>query len=312
MFTREELKERQKGIGASEIATVLGCNPYSNRYELYHQKTIEDPTQLETQMDENDPRNWGTRMEPFIAELYADKTGAKLKTQSRIHHGEEPLFYASPDRIVSLPNVSTFGLEIKNVTDVRKFKLWGPSASQDALIPEQYYFQVAQCMFVMDFKRWDVAALMGGGELRTYTFHRDYYFDSIILEEGEAFWKNYVMRREAPDPNEEFKSIRAKDFMRKLYPTVEVTEVQLPESLMKWSDIRKESKVLAKQYAESAAIAEAHILHHMGHHSKGILSDGSYFLRSIMSKKTYTVEAHEELRFTYKDSKKEKSYGKEI
>jgi putative phage-type endonuclease len=299
MFTLEELKARQKGIGASEIAIVLGCSPFSNRYELYHEKIAEDPTQLKSYLDAEPHIKWGRRLEDPIAEEYAERAGAYLDKCGTIIHNEHPIFYATPDRIVTLSDGLKIGLEIKNVTDPASFRLWGRSGSSE--IPEYYYAQVAQSMFVLDFERWDVAALLGGGDFRIYTFHRYHEFDDIIMQEGYDFWEKHVLKRVAPDPNEEFTSAKARDFLRRLYPTVETTEIRLPETIMKWVEIRNESKALAKQYAEAASIAEAHIMHHMGKHSKGILPDGSYFLRSIVNKKTYTVEAHEELRFTYKE-----------
>ena len=299
MFTHEELKARQKGIGASEIAIVLGCSPFSNRYELYHEKIIEDPRSLKSYMDKEPHIRWGRRLEDPIAEEYAERTSAILTKCETTLHNEHPLFYATPDRMATFSDGSKIGLEIKNVTDPSSFKLWGASGSQ--IIPEYYYTQVAQSLFVFDFERWDVAALLGGGNFRIYTFYRDHEFDSIIMEAGYAFWKDHVLKRNAPDPSEEFVNARARDFLKRLYPTVEITEIKLPSSLMKWVEIRKEGKTLAKQYADAASIAEAHIMHHMSSHSKGVLPDGSYFLRSIVNKKTYTVEAHEELRFTYKE-----------
>lgn len=294
MLTVKELKERQKGLGGSDMAALLGVSPYKTPYELYIEKTIEDPLRIQK---ETESMQWGHLLEGVLAKRYEEETGLKTKRCGRAVHPQHSLFFASPDRLVKGLKK---GLEIKNVGSPEQIRLWGAEGTH--LIPEHYYPQIAQYMFVYDYEEWDVAALLGGHDFRIYTFHRDREFDAILLEEGESFWKKYIEKRQEPDPD--ITSARAKEFLKKLYPTVEEKSViDLPEGLLHWAKIRQDSKAFVRQYQASADIAEAHILHHMKDHEKGIFPDGSYFIRKAVKVKEYSVPERVDIRLDYKQEK---------
>src|SRR5262245_52949583 len=60
------LEARRKGIGASEIAAVLGISPWESPFSLYWRKVNGWDYEPSSEME------WGTRLEPVIAEKYAN------------------------------------------------------------------------------------------------------------------------------------------------------------------------------------------------------------------------------------------------
>lgn len=295
MLTHEELKARQQGLGASDVAAVLGLSPFKSRYELYVEKTSDNPERFQK---ETKSTKAGQLEESVIAAMYEEATGNATRQCGRLLHPEVPFLYATPDRLVTTPDGQEKGLEIKNVGFQRRHA-WGPSGTHR--IPEYYYPQIADCMMVANQERWDVAARIGGSDLRVYTFYRDREFETILLEECESFWRQHVEKR-VPPPFETG-SLRAQDFLKRLYPTVESTSIDLPEEAGPWAVVLEECKRLAKQYDTQAKWAANQILHYMGSHGKAYLPDGSYFVRKAVSVKGHAVPARTDIRLEYKKPK---------
>ena len=67
------LKERQKGIGGSDVAAILGMSPWRTPYQVWEEKTTPiDETAAE---DDRPALYWGRVLEAPIRQAYADKTG---------------------------------------------------------------------------------------------------------------------------------------------------------------------------------------------------------------------------------------------
>src|SRR5690242_683913 len=66
------LQERRKGIGASDIAAILGCDPYRPRCDVWANKTGR------AREDQRAPMLWGLRMEPLISRRAEERFGLVL------------------------------------------------------------------------------------------------------------------------------------------------------------------------------------------------------------------------------------------
>lgn len=186
-FTKEQLEERKRGIGASEAAAVLGLNPYRTPLEVWMQKkglieTIETPAM-----------RLGTRLEPVIAEMYQEATGLELATTRTILYPKNPIIFATPDRIVKGRHK---GLEIKTA-NARMAEQWGEEGTDE--VPHYYLIQCILCMAVTDLQEWDLAALIGGSDFRIYTIHRDIGLENAIIERLLEWWETYVVGNQEPE-----------------------------------------------------------------------------------------------------------------
>lgn len=89
--TKEWHEWRASGIGGSDIATVLGKNPYKTPYKLYCERTGRiQPDKPSAAMLE------GIRQEPFARALFEQKHGMKVKPVC-YEHDEYPWVHASLD-----------------------------------------------------------------------------------------------------------------------------------------------------------------------------------------------------------------------
>ena len=186
-FTKKQLEERKKGIGASEAASVLGLNPYRTPLEVWMQKkglveTLETPAM-----------RLGTRLEPVIAEMYQDATGLELIQPFTMIYPKNPIIYATPDRII---RGKSKGLEIKTA-NARMAENWGEEGTDE--IPQHYLIQCILCMAVTDLPEWDVAALIGGQDFRIYNIQRDIDLENSIIEKLLAWWETYIIGNREPD-----------------------------------------------------------------------------------------------------------------
>lgn len=185
-FTKEQLDERKKGIGASEAAAVLGINPYRTPLEVWMQKK----GLLET--TETPVMRLGTRLEPIIADMYQERTGVELFTMPTIYY-KNPVIFATPDRIIKGHQK---GLEIKTA-NARMAEHWGDEGTDE--IPQYYLIQCILCMAVTDFHEWDVAALIGGDDFRIYTIQRDIELETTIIERLLEWWEIHMVQNKEPD-----------------------------------------------------------------------------------------------------------------
>ena len=68
MLTPEQLEQRKNSIGASEVSSILGLNPWKSALQLWLEKTgAVEPEDL----SENEAVFWGQRLELIIGERFA-------------------------------------------------------------------------------------------------------------------------------------------------------------------------------------------------------------------------------------------------
>ena len=67
----EWLEYRKKGIGGSEIASILGVSPFSNAYKVWLDKTDKS----EKGNFDNQAMYWGRRLEDIVAQEFTERTG---------------------------------------------------------------------------------------------------------------------------------------------------------------------------------------------------------------------------------------------
>lgn len=289
LLNNSQLEMRKNGLGGSDIATILGLNPYKTSYQLYLEKTeniIDDTISLKESVV------WGNLLEEPIAQRYADLTHKEIRTSETIIHPLFPYFLANPDRLIVGEKK---GLEIKTVGS-RSAHLWGESGSK--IIPEYYYPQIMHYLFVLDYDSWDVAALIGGQELRIYTFERDKEFDRIIEECGTEFWENNVLKRIPPELA--CMAENSVGFLKKIYKTVDQEITELDEKSLSWKEVYLDALEHVKKYQTMADGAKAHFLVKMRNASIAKLPDGSSFVRKMVKVKGYSVPPSEYVNFSYR------------
>ena len=244
--TRSEwLKERRRGLGATDIATIIVSaadkpdrvgswvgSPFKVWSEKMNLNIVKEET---TQIMRR-----GQMMEPYVCALYQEHLGgdAALDDTGLIWHPERKKVFGTPDRMV-LHNGAKFGMDAKTR---RSSRGWG---TEDGAIPLDVEIQMRVYMEVTDSPYWDIAVLFGLDDFRVYRIDRDETLGSKILDTAERWWSRYVAGNRPPDADA---TTAAKEVLSLIHPRVK--NVELREPTAEEIDIHKELTDVKEQHKE--------------------------------------------------------------
>lgn len=187
--SREEwLKFRANYIGGSDAAAVIGLNPYVSAFSLWAEKTGQSPA-----FDGNLATRTGTYLEPFVAKLFEEQTGKKVRNENAsLVNSDYPWAVADVDRMVVGEDA---GLEIKTVSSLstRMFK--------NGSYPPRFYCQACHYMAVTGKPLWYVAVLVGNNDFKIFEIPRDEDEIAALMAAEKDFWENHVVPKIAPPPD---------------------------------------------------------------------------------------------------------------
>lgn len=203
------LRYRDRGVGASDVGTILGINPYKCSAQLFYEKLGELPV-LNT---ENIAQFLGKEQENFIASMweYWDpsqgtegamianyRAGAKVRRCQRVNaYVNNPDF---PWLFVSLDRKINRTATIRSGDEVRSEELPGEGALElktiagyeadkwEGGIPPAYVVQVQTQLLVCEFKFGELAVLRDGRDFQVYPFEYNAGICETIIKRTRDFW----------------------------------------------------------------------------------------------------------------------------
>lgn len=196
------LLSRRGGIGASEIAHVLGLTPYGSR-EVWAAKGGVD-VDLDALRPPTRRMRRGQQLESAILAIYSDEqddriTPTKLTTA---HNSAYPLALCSPDAVVvnkylrgtpiDIAHMNSYGIDhgidAKNVGDHTRG--WGAQHSDQ--IPIQYWCQGQWSCLITGASFWRFAVLRGGVDLELYAVVHNPEITAAMYVAAAEWWNKYV------------------------------------------------------------------------------------------------------------------------
>ncbi len=204
--TREEwLEMRMKGIGGSDVSSIMGHNPWRNRKEVYKSKLVLEPETT------NDAIEFGNDFEPIIFQSFKKKYKNVFEVLDykniMFRNIFVPYFQASLDGVLVEKETNKVGvLEIKT-TQNKKAKWYYEDGSNG--VPQEYidqavhYFNTTNADFVIfyplinyDNDEFDRDMLF----LKPRRINREDIQDycNEVMEECINFWENYVKKGVEP------------------------------------------------------------------------------------------------------------------
>jgi putative phage-type endonuclease len=188
---------RRQGLGASDVAGILGLSPWVSPWSLWADKLGLTPDQ-----PDNEDLEFGRWAELMIGPWFEHRTGLHVASQQeRCVHPELPWARCTLDGRVYDSPASTLalgGLEVK--TD-RKGRTWDG-------IPAHYQCQAQWQMFVTGMDRvW--LPVLHGRRLEVYELDRDQGDIDLIVAEAARFWHDHVVAGVAPDVDGSDATLRA-------------------------------------------------------------------------------------------------------
>lgn len=149
------LKHRKKYIGGSDVACILGLNPWKSNVQLYREKKgLVEPADL----SDNALVQYGTKAEEHIRALFAldhPNLTVEYVPNNSWHNSKYPFAAASLDGFTTDENGRRGILEIKTATITSKAQ---SEKWKDGHIPDNYYCQVLFYLGVTEFAFVDLRA----------------------------------------------------------------------------------------------------------------------------------------------------------
>lgn len=181
----EWLAEREKGIGASDVAAILGLSPYETPFSLWLKKTH----QVEPE-PENEAMLMGHLLEEIVVKRWEMETGEKAIKASAADiiyvHPEHDYLRATPDRV------------IRGRKKILECKTTVTSIDPEDL-PTHWVTQVIYQMYVTGIHQADLAWLVSGRYFGYAHIDYDEEFAKFMVEKVSEFWNENVIGGKEPE-----------------------------------------------------------------------------------------------------------------
>ena len=203
-----EWHEARKGIGGSDIASVMDKSPWKSAFQLWAERT----GLLNDEVVPSMPMKLGTAFEPAIRNLFAEEN----KDWLTVHETgtwqslENPVMKANPDGIIEWVNGDLGILEIKFTRNY-----WDE-------LPEYYNLQVQHYLSVLGLKGGMVVAVTGG-DYREFEVVRD----ESLIEHMKTRVRGFYDLVNAKEPPEYDGSDSTYETVRTLSEGLEEGEIEL-------------------------------------------------------------------------------------
>lgn len=190
----EWLEYRKTGIGSSEVATIIGLNPWETPYQLWRRKTGQDPAKEETFA-----MKAGHYLEDAVAQFWADETGCEVIKRSAgdwlIRNNDRPFLQVSPDRTYWLRGLP-HNAQNKGILECKTTQM-----SVDAEdLPKHWFCQVQYQLGTAELQEGSLAWLCSGREFgyKNLSLVPDFY--AYLVEQVERFWVDNIKGGREPEP----------------------------------------------------------------------------------------------------------------
>ncbi|MGF3113712.1 YqaJ viral recombinase family protein [Facklamia sp. P9177] len=211
--SKEEWHElRSKGLGGSDIGTLLGVNPYKSKYQLWLEKTgqVESPD-----ISDKIRIKIGNELEDLVARMFEDETGLKVQRDNKTHfHKDYPFLLANIDRKI----IGEKALLECKTTSAFSAKQW-----KDEEIPASYLMQVQHYLNVLDYDKAYIAVIIGNHDFVWKEIERDDELINIYTRMAVEFWESNVLKGEPPE-------VDGLEVTKEALNMVEIEENTLPMS----------------------------------------------------------------------------------
>lgn len=268
--------DRQKFVGGSDIAAILGVSPYKTAVDLWL-----DKIQPRVEGSENAvAKRRGSRLEPYIVDMIEEEHGIHIVARNQRYRDQVVPFFAAE---IDAEAETGENIEIKTVHPF-KAKEWGEQDSDS--LPIHY---VAQTMWGLGVTGRDEALVFAliGDELRRYRVQRDQETIEAMRLRAERFWLDYVVPQVRPAFD--FTDDKTLDTLRRLYPGTDGLTIEAQAAHEHWRFVLQQAEEQVKRYEGVIAGAKAHILAEMGNAALLKFADGKAFRRKEVKTKACVI-----------------------
>jgi putative phage-type endonuclease len=191
------LTQRKSGIGASDVAGILGLSPWATPFTVWADK------RMDVEDSQTEAMWWGRRLEDLILDEFTLRTGLHVGyRQQLVAHPDHPWVLATPDGIAyeGIPDEPEFDVDADplGVVDAKSdagFGRWNDG------IPDHIVCQITWQMFATGLENAWVPVLHGGNRFEVYEVPYDKSLADTIFERVSEWRDRYLLGGETPEPD---------------------------------------------------------------------------------------------------------------
>lgn len=221
-------KDRNEYLGAYDIASILGVNPWSTALKVYNvKKGIEPPDEPNIAM------TLGIKLENYIKELYEKESGLKVNRGIFAVHPDYNYICGSLDGTIDDDIV----VDYKSTTS---------KSCLHMQLSEIYKIQGNLYMGLTGRKKCEFAVLYLDTKkffIIKIDFDKDYY--DFLISEAVSFWNNHIIANVPPAPSTN-QELSAK-FSRAISGSTIEASADILTAIAEISSIKEQIKALEKQ-----------------------------------------------------------------
>lgn len=190
---REEwLTHRQEGIGSSEVATILGLNPWETPYQLWRRKKG-----LDAPKEETFAMKAGHYLEDAVSLFWHDETGRDIIKRSAIDwlilNADKPYMRVSPDRTYWLSDSRKNS--DKGILECKTTQM----TIDEEDLPKHWFCQLQYQLGVAELEQGSLAWLCSGRQFGYKDIALVPDFFKWIEEEVTKFWIDNIQGNIEPE-----------------------------------------------------------------------------------------------------------------
>lgn len=226
MKSIEFLKERQNGIGGSDVGAIMGVNKYKSIFEVYIEKTADDILKeislKHSYKNIAESAYWGETLKEVNAKEYTVRTGKKVRKENKILIDSEYDFMRA--------NIYRKVIGENSILMCKTSSAFSAKEYEGEEIPANFILQCQHNMRVSGASRFYIASLIGGQRFVIKEIERDDELINMIIEKEKDFWYNHVLKKIPPCIDGSFSA--AKYIDSKYKNSERGLEITLPEDYM--------------------------------------------------------------------------------
>lgn len=290
------LTKRSAGIGASDVAGIVGLSPWSTPFTVWAEKKLgysQDPTEAMT---------WGQKLENVVIDEYEERTGIAVDDrQLLVHHPGDEWMMATLDGVAYESHDDARDDHERKLgalgnVEVKTDSQWGRWGD----VPDHYQIQVQWQMYVDGLEHAWVVVLHGGRNFEVYEMAQDSRVQQSLVAKASEFRDRYILGDEEPDAD-------ASDLTSRILSDLwkgEGDEVELPAELaVMWEGLPALEDEL-KRLAAEVTKRKNQMRAWLGDNTVGSYGGVPVVTWKGSPRKAYWVEAKENVRVLRRVNKK--------
>ena len=291
MLTAEQHAMRRSGVGASEVAAVLGLSKWKSPVEVWAEKVgLMARDTSEMRLDQK----LGHYMEPVMSRLYIDERPEVQLDERGTLIGPEPWMFATPDRFATVgeypphdePIIHDQWLVQFKTKSYRTFIGFGADGTDE--IPDDILCQVTWEMAVACRDRCDVGVLVDGREWHVFPVLYDVQLAGDLMSRVGDWWKRYVIGNVEPPVGQHAQDV---EYLKKRYNKTNGSALQCTPDLERMVSRYAAATERMDEAKMEAENAKAGLMQAMGEHTTLVTPGGKLLWNQVKGRKRLDVDA---------------------